>query len=317
MAEERIAIVGAGVAGLAAARAMTAAGLAPVIFDKGRRPGGRLATRTSRNGPAFDHGAQYLTARGEGFAAFLAEAGAEGQAAEWGGAGAAGRFVGTPCMAALADRLALGLDVRSGVEVTALKAQGRGFTLAFGAEEAQFDRIVLTLPAPQAARLLGDHPLTGALGAVEMAPCLTLMAEFAPGAPAPFAAREDRDADLAFIAHDGGKPGHGGGPTWVAQAGEAWSHAHLEAEKPEIAALLLPLLAEAIGRAPGDAVHAIGHRWRYARVTTPLGAPFLADGSGRLFLGGDWCLGARVEAAFDSGVALAAALIDTLTSAPR
>ena len=53
---ERIAIIGAGLAGLSAARALTAAGHTPVVFEKSRGLGGRLATRRTEFGP-IDHGA--------------------------------------------------------------------------------------------------------------------------------------------------------------------------------------------------------------------------------------------------------------------
>jgi renalase len=35
---------------------------APIVFDKGRGIGGRLATRRAPDGRQFDHGAQYITA---------------------------------------------------------------------------------------------------------------------------------------------------------------------------------------------------------------------------------------------------------------
>jgi predicted NAD/FAD-dependent oxidoreductase len=47
------------------------------------------------------------------------------------------------------------------------------------------------------------------------------------------------------------------------------------------------------------------HRWRYARVTASLGQPFLRDAGGSLYLGGDWCIGPSVEAAWTSGTAIA------------
>jgi predicted NAD/FAD-dependent oxidoreductase len=50
------------------------------------------------------------------------------------------------------------------------------------------------------------------------------------------------------------------------------------------------------------------HRWRYARVEKPVGEPYLLDRPGDLALCGDWCLDARVEAAFISGDRLGAEL---------
>ena len=69
------AVIGAGLAGIACARRLRAAGLDVGVFDQGRRPGGRLATRDGEQA-AFDHGAQYFTVRDAGFAELVAEAAA-------------------------------------------------------------------------------------------------------------------------------------------------------------------------------------------------------------------------------------------------
>ena len=71
----RIGIVGAGMAGLACAEALTSAGHAVVVLDKGRGPGGRMSTRrleTPLGEVRFDHGAQYFTGRDPGFRARVA-----------------------------------------------------------------------------------------------------------------------------------------------------------------------------------------------------------------------------------------------------
>ena len=63
-------VVGAGMAGLACGRALADRGHSVALFDKGRRPGGRMAARTTDTplGPVgFDHGAPYMTARDAGF----------------------------------------------------------------------------------------------------------------------------------------------------------------------------------------------------------------------------------------------------------
>ena len=55
-------VIGAGIAGLLAARTLQEHGLRVTVLDKGRGVGGRMATR--RIGSAvFDHGAQFFTAR--------------------------------------------------------------------------------------------------------------------------------------------------------------------------------------------------------------------------------------------------------------
>jgi predicted NAD/FAD-dependent oxidoreductase len=146
--------------------------------------------------------------------------------------------------------------------------------------------------------------------AVRFAPCLTLMAAIAGDAP--FVTRHDPDDPLAWIALDSDKPGRPARDVgaWVAQAGPEFSQRHLEDAPDAIAARLLPLLCDRIGAGPDRVVHAAAHRWRFARVTTPLGQPFLASACGTLHLAGDWCLGARVEAAWTSGTAAATDLLE-------
>src|SRR4051794_19111663 len=117
MTSPHIAGIGAGLAGLSCARALRARGAPTRLFDKGLSAGGGLATRRAEAGGQalqFDHGAQYLTARGEAFAALLAAHGA----APW---GEPGRLVGTPGMSALPRVLAAGLDLAAARHVPAVE----------------------------------------------------------------------------------------------------------------------------------------------------------------------------------------------------
>lgn len=309
----RIVIIGAGMAGLSCARTLLAAGTAPLILDKGRGIGGRMATRRivlDGAAASFDHGAQYVTARAPDFARFLA--GLPDAAAVWADGAAHPRHVGLPGMSGLPRAMAQGLEVRRGVEVTALRPVAGGWQVTAGAERITCARVVLTAPAPQLAALLGaDHPLAAPLAGVSMAPCLTLMAAFPADAPRPFVSRTAAPHPLAWIAQDSTKPSRAAHvASWVAQAGPAWSAAHLEEDGVAIAARLLPVLCEVIGTDPAAALHAATHRWRYAQVTAPLGQPFLRDAKRSLYLGGDWCLGPRVEAAWQSGRAIARDILE-------
>lgn len=310
MPNERIAIVGAGITGLTAARALRAAGFNPYVIDKGRRIGGRLATRITRSGHSFDHGAQFVTATNPRFKALLEGAMMSGMAAVWHRRGGRDRYVGHPEMVSLAAHIGRALKVNTGVEATGVEPGPNGtWRLSIGQDDIVVDRLVLTVPPAQAAALLGKHPAAKEVASIAMEPCLALMAAFPDGMDAPFDWRQTPHADLAFIAHDGGKPGRSGGATWVAHASPRWSRANLEAEKEEIAALMLPMLCAEIGRSPEDVLVARGHRWRYARAVAPLGKTFITDPTETLFVGGDWCLGQRVECAWESGTAIADAII--------
>ncbi|MEM9757048.1 MAG: FAD-dependent oxidoreductase, partial [Pseudomonadota bacterium] len=297
---ERIAIIGAGMAGLTCARALAASGRDVTVYDKGRGIGGRLSTRRTQDGLRFDHGAQYITARTPAFAQMLQDMAATGGAALW-QHGTREDWVGAPGMSGLAKAMADGLTVHQSVEVTALRWTGAWF-IETGGGAIACDRLILTVPAPQAAALLGaDDPFAGDLARVSYAPCWTLMAAFPTASPRPFESRRDGGDDLAWIARDGSKPGRGDTNTWVAQASPGWSAEHLERSKDDIAPEMLGMLADRIGADAADATYAAAHRWRYAAVQDALGRPSLSDPTRRLHLGGDWCLDARVEAAWQSG----------------
>jgi len=301
-----IAIIGAGMAGLACARSLADAGLHPVIFDKGRGIGGRLATRRAPGGLQFDHGAQYLTAKTPAFATALAEMQAAGAAALWADGSGCEHVVGLPGMSGIAKHLGQGLDVRQNAELLRLTRDRNGWLLRIGEADLQFERVILTLPAPQVLRLLGpEHAFAPALSAVEFAPCLTLMAAFAPARPAPFLTSRSDDGPLSWIACDSSKPGRDTQGAWVAQAGPDWSRENLERDMTDVADRLLPVLCRYLGVDVAQVTYRGAHRWRYALVTEPLGAPFLTDVTGTLFTGGDWSIGARAEAAWSSGKAIA------------
>ena len=314
----RIAVIGAGMAGLACAASLHAGGAAVTLFDKARRPGGRLASRRVA-GLRFDHGAQYATARGPAFQAFLADA--PDLVAPWDRHAAHPRWVGIPGMSAFAvaaERHGIGrLLSQRHVSFVSHRVDGwhlrhldaaeirPGTVIDEGEQAGPYDRIVLAMPAPQAAGLLAvlDHRFASVAAAIEMQPCWALMLAYSAGNQGPDT-RELERGPLGWIARDSSRPGRPALPEgWVAHATPEWSRANLEQPPDAVLSDLCRAFTDAttIVAAP---IHAAVHRWRYARAARPLGEDCLWDPQG-LAVCGDWCLGARVEAAFDSGRAAA------------
>ncbi|MEO1084907.1 MAG: FAD-dependent oxidoreductase, partial [Acidobacteriota bacterium] len=334
-AEKRIAIIGAGMAGLVAGRTLSDAGHAVRLFDKGRRPGGRLSTREVRdNVLAFDHGAQYFTARHPGFRRAVDSWVEEGAVAPWRGrvieldqgevrsrSDTDERFVGVPGMNAAAASLAKGLDVECGVrieDVSPLDEGGYRLKRDDGRPGDVFDVVLVTTPPAQAAPLLAASPvLSRRAAAAEMLPCWAAMVAFEqPLFDSDDAARFDgafvRNSPLAWVARDGSKPERGG-ETWVLHADVAWTEEHLDDDFDHAARLLLTAFFEALGKDPVEPRHLRAHRWRYARPGAPVGE-VLWDPKRYLGAGGDWSFAARVEGAFLAGQALAGRVLGQLAA---
>jgi predicted NAD/FAD-dependent oxidoreductase len=312
---ERIAIVGAGIAGLACGRALADRGFTLALFDKGRKAGGRMSSREGDTpaGPAgFDHGAQYMTGRDPDFRAQLAAWQAAGLAAPWPAAGDEA-WVGVPTMNAPLLALSHDLPVRWETRVESLTREASGWRLrGEGLDEGGFRAVLTALPAEQTATLLQKTAPDFAriAGDTPSAPCWTAMAAF----PARLAIADDvlrTEGAVGWAARNAAKPGRPPTEAWVIQAGPNWSRANLEREAPEVARDLLAQFFTAAGIAPVEPAKLTGHRWRYAR-SGAAGHPLLWEAGAGIGACGDWLTGPRVENAWLSGRRLAAAVADSV-----
>ena len=305
----RIAIIGAGIAGLSCARQLEATGHRTSLFDKGRGPGGRMATRridTDLGQASFDHGAQYLTARDPDFVAQV-DAWAEADVvARWPAAGA-DAWVGTPAMNSPVKTMAIGRDVAWGARVEEIVRADAWRLRGDGLDAGPFDAIVVAVPAEQARPLLAAHApaLAELAGTTASAPCWTVMAAFARPVPGDDIVRDA--GPIGWAARNSAKPRRTGPESWVIQAGPAWSKVHLEESADEVAGQLLSSLAGHAGGALPPTVALTAHRWRFAR-SGALGRDFLWDADSAIGVCGDWLLGPRVESAWLSGRRLAGAI---------
>lgn len=306
---KRVAIIGAGMAGLAAARLLHEAGASCTIFDKSRGLGGRMATR--RNGEfSFDHGAQYFTARGQRFRALVDAWSAAGHAAPWYDDEI---FVGAPGMTAPARAMAAGLETVLGFEVKSLSRGAQGWSVHAGEEAHEgFAAVIIATPAPQTAPLLESGGLSfPELASAHYAPCLALMLAFEGEAAFQGESLRREAGPIAWLARNSSKPGRPAGQeTFVVHASPDWSRTHIDETPESILEKLAPFALDLIS-APSAPIFATAHRWRYALVEQALAVPCLWDAEAGVGACGDYCLGARVEAAFESGEAMARAVLDT------
>jgi predicted NAD/FAD-dependent oxidoreductase len=319
-----VAVIGGGLAGLAAARTLADQNHAVVVFEKARGRGGRAATRRLPDVPggaaSADHGAQYFTARDPRFRRRVLSWAARGVLARWegrfGAVGADGiqpagegdeRWVGVPGMSALGRMLADDLDLRLSTRVAPPERIPDGWLLMdeSGAELGRFDRVLVAAPAPQAADLLAAAPgLAARAAAVPFNACWTVLAGFAVPVSLPWDGLFVNAGPLGWVARDGGKPGRQG-EIWVLHAAPDWSRGHLEDAPASVADTLLGgFRALAGGDLPPVSWQEV-HRWLFARAAGPLDAGCLWDGDHGIGACGDWCTDGRIEGAWLSGEALA------------
>jgi len=168
-------------------------------------------------------------------------------------------------------------------------------------------RVLLNLPAPQVLELAGElltSETKNALEAVTFAPCLALMAGFAQAAPAWCGiVVEDETNPLSWAACDSSKRRTPEETVLVLHGNPAFSQNFLET--PEKATPQMLEAAASLGFS--EPTWTALQRWRYAKVTQPLmqphNAPYLQDDA--LYFCGDWCGGAKLEAAYLSGLEVA------------
>ncbi|GAA4041263.1 NAD(P)/FAD-dependent oxidoreductase [Parerythrobacter jejuensis] len=301
-----IAIVGAGMAGLSCATALAARGLSVTVFDKGRGPGGRMATRRAEVDGAtirFDHGAQYFTVRDPRFIAAVRGWREAGAVADWSAAGD-DAVVGTPGMNGPIRHMADGLEVHWGARVDSITRDGDGWVVRAGETLHRFDTIVCAIPAEQAAQLLQPvaPEFAAQAAAVESQPCWALMLRFAGRLDLPDIFR---GSAISWAARNASKPGRGDGENWVVHASPEWSRTYLELAPQDVAPMLLAQLFEETGAEATEPVHSAAHRWRFAMVGKADGPAALWDADAGLGVCGDWLGGPRVENAWISGRELA------------
>ena len=304
-------IVGAGMAGLSAARVLQRQGWRVQVADKGRNVGGRMATR--RQGPmAFDHGAQFFTVRSPEFRREMEQWLAEGWAAKWFGDPGHERYRGSNGMNSLAAHLGERIEIRLGVTVRNITPAGGGWA-ALSAESEPFyaDAVIITAPVPQTAAIL-DGLLTREtqteLARINYDPCLALLAPLTrpSDVPEPGYVRLDGDgAGCLAVISDNTKKGISNGPAAVTIHSTAdFARAHWNSAPEAAAALMLEAARPYLGQpATGWQLH----RWRYSQPATPYPSPCLAveAGTAPLVLAGDALGGPRVEGAYLSGLAAA------------
>ena len=318
----RIAIIGAGIAGLAAAQTLRAAGISAAVFDKGRGPGGRTVSKRTDHG-AIDLGAQYFTARDRDFQATVGEWAQAGVVAPWPvtpvvlperqPARPETRFVAVPRMSALARHLADGIDLQTSVQISEITRELTGWVLRerHGNTVGEFDALLLTAPAPQTQSLLAEPSprLAAQAASATMQPCWAVGLVLTHPLDVDFDAGFPSSGPLGWVSRAGSRPDRPHLPEiWTLHATAAWSEANIEWPAESVADFLGRAFSDLL-REPPAISERIAHRWRFARARHPLRSEAGYLEHEDILCAGDWVTDGRVEGAWHSGRAAARRLL--------
>ena len=302
----RVVVVGSGMAGLTAARRLAGRGHDVVVVDKGRRPGGRMATAGLAGGARADHGAQFVTVRSDKFGAEVAAWLADGLVREWcrgfGVTDGHPRYAVPGGMSSLSAVLAAGLDVRQSVHVGSVRPEGSGWLVAWpGGHEGpggslEADAVVVTCPVPQSADLFAGSADVPTL-AYERTLSLVVALDAPSSVPPPGGVQPTGDPVWSWVGDNVAK-GVSPSPAVTLHTTADVAAAHWGEDPDRVTADLLEAAAPWLGRA--GVVDARLHRWRYATPLDPWPERCLEVAPGA-YLAGDAFGGPRVEGAYLSG----------------
>ncbi len=312
MTAEPVLVVGAGIAGVACGRSLQAAGVPVRLLDRGRVPGGRMASRRIDE-RYVDTGASYFTVRDERFEAVVRDWQARGLAREWtdtfvtvpGGEQKSGpvRWAAAGGLRSLVTDLAADLTIEQHREVTSVAPSEQG--LLVDGQPAR--TVVLAMPDPQALRLL-DPSLAeprSLIGEREWEPALALVARF-PDRSWTFDGAFVDDPVLSWVADDGSRRGDGA-PVLVAHSTPSFARTRL-ADPAAAGAELVAALRRLVDLP--EPVSTYVQRWTFAKPSGGRYEPYgLVGEPGRtIALCGDGWGASKVEAAWLSGHLLGEAL---------
>lgn len=298
-----VVVVGAGLAGVACARAVAAAGIPVRVVDRAATVGGRMAS-SPHDGRPVDMGAAYFTVRDPEFAELVAEWRSAGLARPWTAelavlehgdrsrASGPMRWAAPAGLRSLVAALAEGLDVELRREVGRVEAGPR-------VDGEPADVVVLAMPDPQAARVLDPGlPEVALLADRPRRPTVTVAAGYPARAWPELAAAFVNDHPvLTLVADDGARRGDDV-PVLV-------SHTTAEVARRFDAdpAAAVPMVVEAVRELldlTDDPVWTDAHRWRFAAPEHARAEPFHLGENG-IALAGDGWGSSRIETAWRSG----------------
>ncbi|WP_273127730.1 NAD(P)/FAD-dependent oxidoreductase [Bacillus weihaiensis] len=309
-------VIGAGMAGVMAARRLQENGMDVLLVDKGKSVGGRMATRRMASGKV-DHGAQFFTVRTALFSQYVENWQKEGLVRHWFG-DPYSRYKSHQGMNALVKYLASAIPTRLNAKVLQVEVQKGKVRVKLEEKDEMLEAsgIIITAPAPQALEILASLPLSkevkSELNQIHFHPCFVLMVTLKGPSNLPMSGYVAENVPVGIdrvVDHfkKGISPLH---TISMYSTGE-WAKELENDCLKEIKESLLEKLRAILSIEAEDVVDAQVKKWKYAEAVSPLKRPFLdCEQELPVLVAGDAFLSeqdpshrTRIESAFLSGVA--------------
>lgn len=339
-----VAIVGAGLSGLAAAHTLADAGYIVTLFEKSSDVGGRAATR-ERQGFIYDHGAQYvkegtplnlslITERfsspdlidikkpiwifdGEGHLL----AGDEKQNNEQ-------KLSYKHGLNILAQRMAEELTIKRETPITRIQQDPTGWRLfdQVGQAYGSFNTLLITIPATQASALIKASQLESSLQDLVVSqldkasynPLISVMLGYQPKPQTrPYYAlvNSDKQHPISWLAWEHEKAPErvpAGTGLLLAQMAPAYSTQHMQTTDEELVRDVAQLVSKLIQESLPEPSFSDVQRWTYALPSQKADGDLLNASTipHRLAFAGDAFVGGRLHLALEHGITVSNQLIN-------
>lgn len=320
----KVAVIGAGVAGISCASELHQKGCDVILFDKARGPGGRMTSKRSAYG-YMDFGAQYFTARHPLFQQQVAIWQQQGLVSRWlaplyryqqeqliPSPDEQQRYIGIPAMHSPLKWTAQSISSQYECRITTLKPHAEGWQLLSEAGQlyGPYQQIVLSMPPAQVAALLSVIPgirLPETL--LQPVWAVTLVLAEPSGHPAGGVFVSAEHSPLSWISRHNSKPGRAQTESWLLHFSPSYSTENLQQTpafwQQQAIQGLTTILAQ-----PVKVAEVICHRWLYAQINVTAPETLQNDNPVTgLWLAGDWTRGGRVENAWLSGFDVATKIL--------
>jgi predicted NAD/FAD-dependent oxidoreductase len=323
----KVGVVGAGVAGLGAARLLQKGGHSVKVFESAGEVGGRCATRSVEHF-VFDTGATSIAPRGKLLEPVMLRELDRSDlvqvakpiythnslrvAAGDGAKNKAARYTYKSGNATLPKLLAQGLQVETSVAAESLSRSNGTYSI----DGQNFDAVILATPIPITIDLLQQFNEERPINFVHYRPCISVLLGFALEMPElHYHALVDPEQrhPLTWLSVESAKcEGRApeGQTAMVAQLSPQFSAMHYETEDGAIVSATVEYIERLYGSAWKNPVVFDVKRWRYSQPENVAMFDSVNQPNSRLLVASDGLVGGRVEYAYEAGARAAMLLLE-------